>query len=64
MASADKESVSSATARRVRRFMARLEAVCRLEAEAGESPPCLHRSAVCTCRRSESRSYTAPWSRH
>ena len=44
--------------------MARLEAVCRLEAESGESPPCLHRSAVCTCRRSESRSYTAPWSRH
>ena len=45
MASAEKESVSSATARRVRRFMARLEAVCRLEAESGEwrvsslSPP-------------------------
>ena len=34
MASADKESVSSATARRVGRFMARPEAVSRLEAEA------------------------------
>ena len=33
MASADKESVSSATARRVRRFMARPEAVSRLRLE-------------------------------